>query len=89
MSEAHQRLPEDLELMAAGPGLAAALAPVDRRALSERDRVRLVQARNRLVSHVQAEVLADLLSPPGSRPTGLVGCGVSCHLVRHLGQARA
>jgi hypothetical protein len=38
MSEACQRLPEGLELMAAGPELGAVLASVDRRVLSERDR---------------------------------------------------
>jgi hypothetical protein len=60
VSEARQRLPEDLELMPPGPALAALLASVDRTALSSKDRIRLAQARNRLASHVQGELYADL-----------------------------
>lgn len=58
--EVEQELPEDLESMPPGPDLAVLLATVDRRRLGERDRVRLVQARNRLISHQQAELLADV-----------------------------
>src|SRR5690606_26579470 len=54
------RLPEDLELMPPGPQLCSLLATVDRTALSEKDRVRLLQARNRLSAHVQAELFDDL-----------------------------
>lgn len=57
---AAQRLPDDLESLPPGAELAALLGAVDRRALSERDRVRLAQARNRLLSHVNAELIADL-----------------------------
>jgi hypothetical protein len=53
-------LPEELELLAPGPRLCALLGSVDRSSLSERDRVRLLRARNRLAAHMQAEVLADL-----------------------------
>ncbi len=53
-------MPDDLESLPPGAELAALLAAVDRRALSERDRVRLAQARNRLLSHVNAELVADL-----------------------------
>ena len=53
-------LPEDLELMAPGPELCALLASVSRDALSDRDRVRLLRARNRLVAHMQGELFADL-----------------------------
>jgi hypothetical protein len=60
MIEGSPELPEDLELMAPGPELAALLATIDRRTLSDKDRVRLVQSRNRLVSHQQAELLADV-----------------------------
>jgi hypothetical protein len=60
MGEARQELPEDLELMAPGPELAVLLARVDRRALSEKDRVRLAQARHRLVAHQEAQLLSDL-----------------------------
>ena len=55
-----ERLPEDLEGMAPGPELFWLLSRVDRDALSDADRVRLARARHRLVSHVQAELYADL-----------------------------
>ncbi|MPZ26739.1 MAG: DUF222 domain-containing protein [Micromonosporaceae bacterium] len=72
MSE-RQVLPEDLELVAPGPELAVLLASVDRRRLSDQDRIRLVQARNRLVSHQQAQLLADVYAvsvdePPEDEP---------------------
>jgi hypothetical protein len=60
MNEGQQVLPEELESMAPGPELFSLLASVDRRGLSESDRVRLVQARNRLAAHVQGELFADL-----------------------------
>jgi hypothetical protein len=60
MSEVRQELPKDLELMAPGPELAVLLARVERRALSEKDRVRLAQARHRLVAHQEAQLLSDL-----------------------------
>ncbi len=44
-------LPTDLEAMTPGPRLAALLASVDRRRLSDHDVVRLMVARDRLVSH--------------------------------------
>jgi hypothetical protein len=53
-------LPEHLELVPPGPELCALLASVDRAALSERDQIRLLQARNRLSAHVQGELFADL-----------------------------
>jgi hypothetical protein len=68
MSEARRRLPEDLEQLAPGPELATLLASVDRRELSDKDRVRLVRARNRLVSHVNAELLADLYATTWDEP---------------------
>jgi Domain of unknown function (DUF222) len=73
MSEAPRRLPEDVEFMAPGPVLAALLDSVDRRALSGGDRLRLAQARNRLVSHLQAQLLEDLYAvsweePPADGP---------------------
>lgn len=60
VNEARQRLPEDLELTPPGPQLATLLAAVDRRRLSGRDRLRLAQARNRLVARQQAQLLEDL-----------------------------
>jgi Domain of unknown function (DUF222) len=81
MSDARRRLPEDLEAMPAGLELAAALASVDRRALSGKDRVRLLRARHRLAAHVQGELYADMYAisrheppqepdatPPGEEP---------------------
>lgn len=55
MSEGRQALPEELESMTPGPQLAVLLAGVDRRLLSGEDRIRLVQARNRLIAHQQAD----------------------------------
>jgi hypothetical protein len=60
MSEAERQLPEDLDTLPAGPQLAALLASVDRQALSDKDRVRLLQARHRLAAHLQGELYADL-----------------------------
>jgi hypothetical protein len=68
VSEASQWLPEDLENLPPGPELATVLASVDRRALSDKDRVRLVQARNRLVSHMQAELYADMYAVSWGEP---------------------
>lgn len=67
MADCRQALPDELETVAAGPALAELLASVDRGALSERDRLRLAHARNRLASHVHAELLADLhaVAEPG------------------------
>jgi Domain of unknown function (DUF222) len=60
MSEADIQMPEDFETIPVGPELAARLASVDREALSDKDRLRLLQARHRLASHVQGELFADL-----------------------------
>jgi hypothetical protein len=61
-------LPEDLERMAPGPDLARLLASVDRAALPARDRLRVARARNRLVSHMQSELLSDLYSVTWDEP---------------------
>ena len=53
-------LPGDLEAMAPGPRLAVLLAGVDRSRLSDHDVVRLMVARDRVVSHLQAERAADI-----------------------------
>jgi hypothetical protein len=45
-----------IETLPPGPKLAAVLAGVDREALSGYDRVALVRARSRLISHLQAEL---------------------------------
>jgi hypothetical protein len=68
VSEVSQWLPEDLENLPPGPELATVLASVDRRALSDKDRVRLVQARNRLVSHMQAQLYADMYAVSWGEP---------------------
>lgn len=56
--------------MAPGPGLAALLDSVDRRALSGGDRLRLARARNRLASHVQARMFEDLYAVTWEEPPG-------------------
>lgn len=61
-------LPDDLEWVPPGPELAALLAPIDRGGLTPSDRVRLAQARNRLASHVQAELIADLCAVSQDEP---------------------
>src|SRR5690606_35763637 len=57
---------EDIE---PGPFLAWRLAGIDRRELNGNQLVELMQARSRLVSHLQAELLADVAelahTPPG------------------------
>jgi hypothetical protein len=53
-------LPDDLETTEPGPRLAAVLAGVDRSRLSDHDVVRLMVARDRLVSHDQAQRAADI-----------------------------
>lgn len=61
----------EIDTMPPGPELAAVLAGVDREALSGYDRVALVRARSRLISHLQAELYADIESvsaPPIRRP---------------------
>jgi hypothetical protein len=60
MGETRGWLPDDLALIPAGPQLAAALAAVDRSALSDEDLIRLAQARQKLAAHLQAQLLADL-----------------------------
>lgn len=60
MNEGDLQLPADFEALPVGPELAALLASVDRDALSEKDRLRLLQARHRLACHVQGELFADL-----------------------------
>src|SRR5215813_8058540 len=53
-------LPDGLAEMAPGPGLAVALATVDRSRLGGSDSITLAQARARQIAHEQAELLADL-----------------------------
>jgi Domain of unknown function (DUF222) len=60
MAEARGWLPDDVAIIPAGLDLAAAVASVDRAALSDDDLIRLAQARQRLVAHVEAQLLADL-----------------------------
>ncbi|MGH8951044.1 MAG: DUF222 domain-containing protein, partial [Acidimicrobiia bacterium] len=55
-------LPADLASMVPGPELAVLLAGLDRDRFSGHDRVELLKARSRLVAHVQAELLADMVS---------------------------
>ena len=53
-------LPDDLEEIVPGRYLAAILSSIDRTKLSGHDVVRLLQARDRLVSHTQAGFYADV-----------------------------
>lgn len=53
------RLPAGFDLIPPGPLLGAALAKVDRRRLNGFDLVRTMQAHERLVSHHQAQSMAD------------------------------
>jgi hypothetical protein len=55
-------LPEGLTDLAPGPELAALLATIDRDRLSGLDRVELLTATSRMVSHYQARLLADMES---------------------------
>ena len=68
-------LPENLEAIPSGPFLFAVLDRVNRSKLSGYDAVRVLQARERLAAHVQAESLADvtrqewsLRARPGREP---------------------
>ena len=53
-------LPADLETIPPGLLLAVVLSSVDRDRLSGFDRVELLKARSRLISHLQAELYADI-----------------------------
>lgn len=55
------RLPLGLESIPPGPLLAAALGRVDRSQLNGYDLVRLLQARERMVAHCQAQSMADMV----------------------------
>ncbi|MDX1468639.1 MAG: DUF222 domain-containing protein, partial [Acidimicrobiia bacterium] len=57
---AHDGLPRDLESIPPGPYLFAILNSVDRAKLSGSDVLRLLQARERLSNHLEAEVMADI-----------------------------
>lgn len=55
-------LEERLSTMPPGAGLATLLEGIDRADLAETDRVVLMQARSRLLAHIQAELCADMVS---------------------------
>ena len=57
---AQEGLPRDLEAIPPGPFLFAILNSVDRSKLSGADVLRLLQARERLSNHLEAEVMADI-----------------------------
>lgn len=54
--------------MPPGPGLAQVLAGIDRARLSDDDLLTVLAARSRLVAHLQAQMLADLLEVAGRAP---------------------
>jgi hypothetical protein len=51
---------DELATLPAGPELAVRLAAIDRAGLPDRELLRVAQARQRLVAHQQAQLLADL-----------------------------
>lgn len=53
-------VPSGIDEMTPGPGLARALAAVDRTRISGYDRVTVLRVRQRLLSHVQAELYRDM-----------------------------
>jgi hypothetical protein len=53
-------LPDDIDVMPPGPELAAVVASVDRSMLDATDLLRVARARQRLVAHQEAQLLADL-----------------------------
>ncbi|MGQ0849645.1 MAG: hypothetical protein ACT4OP_11090, partial [Actinomycetota bacterium] len=61
-----------LALVPAGPPLVAALAAIDRAGLDGFGLVLLLRARSRLISHLQAEQLADMtaMAAADERPFG-------------------
>ncbi|HIE20991.1 MAG TPA: DUF222 domain-containing protein, partial [Acidimicrobiia bacterium] len=61
------RLP-DLDALRPGPGLALILAGVDRTRLNGYDLVAVLKARERMVSHFQAEVMADMVEVAYAAP---------------------
>ena len=65
-------LPAGLDSLAPGPELAAVLARVDRSGVGACDLHDLLQARVRLLAHVQAQLLADVWEAArsvGQRPS--------------------
>jgi hypothetical protein len=56
------KLPEGFEDLRPGPELAALVWSLDRKKLSPADRVRLLQAHQKLVSHFQARSYADMVA---------------------------
>lgn len=61
-SIAGSKLPEGFEDLRPGPELAALVWSLDPKALSPADRVRLLQAHQKLVSHFQARSYADMVA---------------------------
>ena len=61
-SDENRGRPTDLETIPPGLLLAVVLSSVDRNRLSGFDRVELLKARSRLISHLQAELYADIHS---------------------------
>jgi hypothetical protein len=61
-SSAKDRIPDPLDHMAPGPVLGAYLASVDVRRLSGYDRVAVLRAHQRMISHYQAKLYDDVVS---------------------------
>ncbi len=84
-------LPERLEAMPPGPGLAAALDMLDGAVLSAYDRVAVIEARQRLIASLQARSYADMAALVDQMPAAVevdrieaASCeiGAALHLTR-------
>jgi hypothetical protein len=80
-------LPADLEEWQPGPDLAVLLAGVNRVGLSDHEAVRLMVARDRLASHIQAERAADIaeVARLSSDDTDLLGEFAALEVGRRCG----
>lgn len=81
-----ETLPDQLDSLRPGPDLAVALASLDRERLSGRERVGLLKARSRLKAHVDAELMADMVSIIDAE-TGALSTGLAIDDVHELAAA--
>lgn len=79
-------LPEGITELTPGSDLAVRLESIDRRSLSDFDRVELLKARSRLRSHVEAELLADMVSVLEAE-SGAIGPGLAEDVVHEAAAA--
>ena len=79
-------LPERMTGLTPGWELARMLESLDRESLSDFDRVELLKARTRLRSHVEAELLADMVSVLEAE-SGAIGPGLATDVVHEAAAA--